>query len=96
MYILKVFENYCLITAILAWFAAQLIKVIIEFVKTKKINFAKFISSGGMPSSHTSFVVSLAMYVGLSEGFESIEFAISFVLAFVTMYDAAGVRRAAG
>ncbi len=85
-----------LFTAILAWFIAQLLKVIFVLLHDKKMNFYRFIGSGGMPSSHSSFVVSLATAVGLTDGFGSTAFAICVVLALVVMYDAAGVRRAAG
>ena len=85
-----------LVTCILAWFSAQLLKVIHTIVKNKKIDFRRFIGSGGMPSSHSSFVTSLATSVGLDKGFSGSEFAIAAVFALVVMYDAAGVRRAAG
>lgn len=84
------------VTCILAWFIAQLIKVILTLIKDKKIDFRRFVGSGGFPSSHASFVTSLATAVGLIDGFSSTEFAITIVLALVVMYDAAGVRRAAG
>lgn len=94
------FINFCresvLVTAIIAWFLAQVLKVIFVLVKDKKIDFSRFVGAGGMPSSHSSFVVSLALGVGLVSGFTSTAFAISVVLALVVMYDAAGVRRAAG
>lgn len=94
------FLNFCrdsvLVTAVIAWFLAQVLKVIFVLIKDKKIDFSRFIGAGGMPSSHSSFVVSLAMGVGLVSGFSSTAFAISVVLALVVMYDAAGVRRAAG
>lgn len=85
-----------LVTCVISWFIAQLIKVITVLVKDKKIDFKRFIGSGGMPSSHTSFVTSLATAVGIECGFSGAEFAISCVMALVVMYDAAGVRRAAG
>ena len=85
-----------LVTTIIAWFIAQVLKVILVFIKKKKLDFRRLIGSGGMPSSHASFVVSLAASVGLKEGFSSTMFAISVVVALVVMYDAAGVRRAAG
>ncbi|HIU47825.1 MAG TPA: divergent PAP2 family protein [Candidatus Avimonoglobus intestinipullorum] len=94
------FLSFCrdsvLVTAVIAWFLAQVLKVIFVLIKDKKIDFSRFIGAGGMPSSHSSFVVSLAMGVGLVSGFSSTAFAISVVLALVVMYDAAGVRRAAG
>ncbi len=85
-----------LVTTIIAWFTAQVLKVIFVLIKNKKIDFSRFVGSGGMPSSHSAFVVSLAASVGLVDGFDSTLFAISVVIALVVMYDAAGVRRAAG
>lgn len=85
-----------LVTAILAWFAAQVIKVITVVVTDKRIDFGRFIGSGGMPSSHSAFVTGLAMSIGLNSGFSGEAFSIAAVLAIVVMYDAAGVRRAAG
>ena len=85
-----------IVTCILAWFIAQFIKVILTLIKDKKIDFRRFVGAGGFPSSHASFVTSLATAVGVINGFNSSEFAICVVLALVVMYDAAGVRRAAG
>ena len=85
-----------LVTCILAWFIAQLLKVIHTIIKNKKIDFRRFVGSGGMPSSHSSFVTSLATSVGILEGFSGSAFAMAAVFAIVVMYDAAGVRRAAG
>lgn len=90
------FGSSILFTAILAWFVAQVLKVIIVLIHDKKLDFYRLIGSGGMPSSHSAFVVSLATGVGIKDGIDSTAFAIAFVLAFVVMYDAAGVRRAAG
>ena len=89
-------KDNVVVTCIAAWFIAQLLKVIITLVKDKKIDFRRFVGSGGFPSSHAAFVTSLATAVGLINGFGGSEFAISAVLALVVMYDAAGVRRAAG
>ncbi len=85
-----------LVTAILSWFTAQVIKVILTLIEKKKLDFRRFVGSGGMPSSHAAFVTSLAAAVGLQKGFSGVEFAICTVFALVVMYDAAGVRRAAG
>ena len=94
--LLGIFENLPLWCAILAWAAAQLIKIIIEFCKTKKLNPALLVGTGGMPSSHTAFVTAMSITIGLSDGFGSPMFAISAVLMLIVMSDAAGVRRAAG
>lgn len=92
----EVFSNQALVGSITAWLIAQILKVIIVFIKHGRLDFARLIGSGGMPSSHTAFVVTLAGIVGYINGFGSVGFAICFVLACITMYDAAGVRRAAG
>lgn len=89
-------SNFVLWTSILGWFAAQLIKFILVFVKQRNLDFKRLIGSGGMPSSHSSIVSSMAVAVGLKEGFSSVAFAICTVMAFVVMYDACGVRRSAG
>ena len=89
-------KDNVVLTCILSWFIAQFLKVIITLFKDKKIDFRRFVGSGGFPSSHASFVTALATSVGLIDGFDSSAFAICVVLALVVMYDAAGVRRAAG
>ncbi len=96
MFMEELFNNKILGVSIVAWFVAQFIKLVIEVVKEKRIDATLLYSSGGMPSSHSSFVTSLMTSVGFTRGFDSLEFAICFVLASVVMYDATGVRRAAG
>ncbi len=80
----------------LMWFGIQLFKVIYDLVTTKKFNFKRILGAGGMPSSHSAVVTSLATLIGKYEGVTSSVFAISVIFAFVVMYDAAGIRRAAG
>lgn len=92
----KLVTNKYLYVPLLLWFFIQVFKVICDLVKTKKFNFKRIMGAGGMPSSHTAVVTSLAMLVGKSEGFDSAMFAVALVFAMVVMYDAAGVRRAAG
>lgn len=91
-----IFNNKIVQTCALSWFVAQVIKIIIDCIKNKTINPALIVSSGGMPSSHSSFVTALACATGFTEGFDSSLFAITFVISMVVMYDASGVRRAAG
>ena len=93
---MNIWRESVLVTCLLSWFIAQLIKVIHTIIKNKKLDFRRFIGSGGMPSSHSSFVTSLATAVGLENGFTGSDFAMATVFALVVMYDAAGVRRAAG
>ena len=85
-----------IIIPISTWFFIQLFKLIYDLVTTKKFNFKRILGAGGMPSSHTAVVTSLATLVGINEGFDSPMFAISAIFACVVMYDATGVRRAAG
>ncbi|MBQ9314607.1 MAG: divergent PAP2 family protein [Clostridia bacterium] len=92
----KLWNNQCLWIPIITWFVVQTIKVIVELAKNKKIDIRRWWGSGGMPSSHSAFVSSLATAIGLTEGFDSAVFAMSIALAAVVMYDASGVRRAAG
>ena len=89
-------SNFALWASVSSWAMAQFIKILIELKKTKKINTALIVSSGGMPSSHSSFVTAMTTSIGLKEGFNSSLFALSAVFSLVVMYDAAGVRRAAG
>ena len=81
---------------ILSAFLAQLIKFVIFTIKSKKVNFKIFTTTGGMPSSHSAGVMGLSTSVGIIDGFDSIIFAVALGFALITMYDAAGVRRAAG
>ena len=92
----QLFTNKYLIVPILTWFFIQTFKVIWDLVTTKKFNFKRILGAGGMPSSHTAVVMSLSTLIGKEFGFNSPIFALSMVFAFVVMYDAAGVRRAAG
>jgi acid phosphatase family membrane protein YuiD len=92
----EIIENRVLVACVTAWFIAQLLKIILTFYKSKKFDVTRFIGSGGMPSSHTAFVMSLATGVGKLYGWSSPVFAMSVCFACVVMYDAAGVRRAAG
>lgn len=93
---MRTFLESSFVTALLAWFVAQVIKVITVLVVDRKFDFGRFVGSGGMPSSHAAFVTSLSVAIGIANGFASEIFAVSAVLALVVMYDAAGVRRAAG
>ncbi len=85
-----------IIVPISTWFFIQLFKLIYDLVKTRKFNFKRILGAGGMPSSHSAVVTSLATMIGKYEGIETAQFATALIFAFVVMYDAAGVRRAAG
>ena len=90
------FGNKLLWIPLITWFLVQIFKVIRELLRDKKVDVKRIWGAGGMPSSHTASVISFATAVGIQEGFGSSIFAFSMVFAFVVMYDAAGVRRAAG
>ena len=92
----QLITNKCIYIPLLVWFCIQTFKVIYDLVTTKKFNFKRIMGAGGMPSSHSAVVTSLAVLIGKSEGFDSTMFALSLIFAMVVMYDAAGVRRAAG
>ncbi|MBN1366353.1 MAG: divergent PAP2 family protein [Dehalococcoidales bacterium] len=77
-----------------AWAIAQIVKFIVGWARDHEINWSYFVSSGGMPSSHSSTVSALATSIGLIYGIDNPYFPIAAILAMVVMYDAAGVRRA--
>ena len=89
-------QNKYIYIPFLLWFGIQLFKLIYDLVTTKKFNFKRIMGAGGMPSSHSAVVVGLATLIGKYEGVGTPLFALSFIVAFVVMYDACGVRRAAG
>ena len=91
-----VIEYKYLIVPMISWLGIQLFKLLYDRFETKKWHFERFIGAGGMPSSHSAVVVSLATLVGRNCGTNSPIFAVSAIVALITMYDAAGVRRAAG
>lgn len=94
--VLEILKNKALEVGVVSWFAAQFLKIVIAFIMTRKVNLKWFISSGGMPSSHSAFASGLSTAVGLIDGFSSTNFAISLTFTLIVMYDAAGVRREAG
>ena len=89
-------QNKYIYIPFLLWFGIQLFKLIYDLVTTKKFNFKRILGAGGMPSSHSAVVTGLTTLIGKYEGVNTAIFAVSFVMAFVVMYDACGVRRAAG
>ncbi len=89
-------DNLWLCIPLITWFVVQCLKVLFELLRYKKLNIKRMWGSGGMPSSHSALVCSLSASIGLTEGIDSPAFAISVALAAIVMYDAAGVRRAAG
>lgn len=89
-------QNGVLWASLAACLLAQVIKGVGDVIKNRKLNVRVVLGSGGMPSSHSALVTALATGVGQIDGWDSIEFALATVFAIIVMYDAAGVRRAAG
>lgn len=92
----KIVTNKYVYVTFLVWLCIQTFKVIYDLVTTKKFNFRRIMGAGGMPSSHSAVVACMATLIGRNEGFDSPIFGLSLLFAMVVMYDAAGVRRAAG
>jgi hypothetical protein len=90
----EIITNKVLVIPIAAWAIAQLIKVFVTLAGEKRLDLWFLLRSGGMPSSHTALVCALATAVAITDGLDSITFAVAAILAMVVMYDAAGVRQA--
>lgn len=88
--------NPWLMAAMLAWLLAQSLKMTFSTIVTRRFDFSRFVDTGGMPSSHTAFVSSLATAVGLTEGWRSVLFAVVLSFALLVIYDATNLRRSAG
>ncbi len=91
-----IFNNRVLLVALIACLIAQVLKLAIEIIKNRKLNVQVLVTTGGMPSAHSALVTALAAGVGQSLGWQTPEFAVAMVFAIIVMYDAAGVRQAAG
>ncbi len=92
----ELWANGPLKCAVFSWTAAQFLKVLITFWLDKKLDWRRCFGMGGMPSSHTAFVISLMMAIAFQDGVGSSVFAVSFALAAIVIYDAMGVRRETG
>ncbi len=89
----EVFTNKALWIPAVAWCLAQILKVVVQSIKARRLSFSYLTTMGGMPSSHAALVCALATTVGIVYGVGSAVFAISAFFAIVVMYDAAGVRQ---
>lgn len=92
----EIMKNQVLVSSVIGWVVAQLLKTIIDFALNKSFTPERLVGSGGMPSSHSATVCALVVSAGCCYGLSSFEFAVSFVLAAVVMYDAIGVRQETG
>ena len=92
----NIFNNKFLCVPFCVWLAIQIMKFITDWIVNKKPNFKRLVGAGGIPSSHSAVVATLTTLIGQEYGVESGIFAMSCVFSAIVMYDAAGVRRAAG
>lgn len=90
------FHNYVLMSAVIAWLIAQVMKTTVTFIKLKRFEPERLVGAGGMPSAHSATVCALTIAISRVEGVSSPLFAIAFLFSIIVMYDAMGVRRAAG
>lgn len=93
---IELITNYHVICGLSGWFVAQILKVVVCLVKEKRIDFQLMISSGGMPSSHSSLVCAILAAMWMDPGPGTPMFALALTVAMITMYDAANVRRHSG
>jgi uncharacterized protein len=91
---LEVQQNHVLIVSLVSWIIAQTLKLVVVLLQERKFDLWRLVSAGGMPSSHSALVSSLATEIGIKDGVQSSIFALGVVFAAVVMYDAAGIRQA--
>ena len=90
------FQNKALIAGLIAWLLAQIIKLPLNYFYTGKWNWALLLTTGGMPSSHSSLMTGTVFAIGLYHGFDNPIFALGVAITMIVTNDAAGVRRQAG
>ncbi len=88
--------NGPLMAAIAATVLAQLLKLVIVLLTERRLLLSRLLETGGMPSSHSAAVAALTVALGMAYGWSSPQFAIAAVFGSIVMYDATGIRRAAG
>jgi uncharacterized protein len=91
-----ILNNHVLISALIAWSLAQIIKIPLEYLHTGKWNWALLFRAGGMPSSHSALITAATHSIGLIYGFNTAAYALAFVSSMIVIYDATGIRRQAG
>ena len=96
MNLLALFQNKALIAGLVAWLLAQVIKLPLNYFYTRKWNWALLLTTGGMPSSHSSLMVATVFAIGLYYGFDTPLFGLGVAITMIVTYDAGGVRRQAG
>lgn len=96
MNFVAIFQNKALIAGLSAWLLAQIIKIPLDYLRTHRWNWALLLTTGGMPSSHSSLMTATTHAIGLYQGFASPMFAMAVAITMIVVYDAANVRRQAG
>lgn len=92
----SIFNNPTLLVALLSWVIGQMIKLATEYIYTRRLNWSLLFKAGGMPSSHSALMASVALSTGIYGGFNSPIFALATATAMIVIYDATGIRRQAG
>ncbi len=92
----SIFNNPTLVVAIISWVLGQTIKLVIDYIYTHRWDGSLLFRAGGMPSSHSALMSSVALSTGLYDGFNSPVFALAVAISLVVIYDATGIRRQAG
>jgi hypothetical protein len=96
MNVAAIFQNKVLVAGLIAWGLAQLIKIPLDYLRTRRWNWALLFTSGGMPSSHSALMTCITLAIGLYHGFDHPAFALGIAITMIVTYDAAGVRHQAG
>jgi len=96
MNLVALFQNKALIAGLVAWVVAQIIKIPLDYLRTRRWNWALLLTTGGMPSSHSSLMTATTLAIGLYYGFDNPVFALGVAITMIVTYDAAGVRHQAG
>ncbi len=96
MNLVGIFQNPVLVSALVAWSLAQILKIPLDYLSTRRWNWALLFSAGGMPSSHSALVTGATHAIGLYAGFNSPLFGLAVAVTMVIVYDATGIRRQAG
>lgn len=96
MNLVTLFQNKALIAGLTAWALAQVIKIPLDYLRTRRWNWALLFTTGGMPSSHSSLVTATTLAIGLYHGLDNPLFALGVAITMIVVYDAAGVRMQAG
>ena len=92
----ELLQNKALVAGMVAWALAQIIKIPLDYLRTRRWNWALLFTTGGMPSSHSALMTGTVFAIGLYYGFDHPLFALGVAITMIVTYDAANVRRQAG